>query len=163
MYRAIIKRWAQFKDQAEAAYYAHRHKLSTQNGCLMRGACLVIFLFLQFKLLEVLHASHLDIVKMKTTGHNYLWWPEINQKIEMRTARQLLLILITGHHLRLRGIRFSSTLQAQWTTSCFFYCSALFLEMARSVLYELHYYSAHSYSTNYLICKNKVIITARSC
>ena len=57
------------------------------QGCLVWGPRVVIPKNLQNKILDLLHEGHLGIVKMKQIARSVVWWPKIDQCIELTTSR----------------------------------------------------------------------------
>ena len=56
------------------------------DGCIMRGARVVVPEKGQSIMLELLHSSH-SVVKMKALARSYVWWPGLDTQIE-NMARQ---------------------------------------------------------------------------
>ena len=36
------------------------------------------------KVIEALHETHPGIVKMKTLARNYVWWPKMDEQLELK-------------------------------------------------------------------------------
>ena len=58
-------------------------ELTVENGCLQRGTRTVIPECLRARVLEELHVAHQGIVRMKLLPHAHVWWPSIDQDIEL--------------------------------------------------------------------------------
>ena len=69
-------------------YMERQLELSTKQGCLMWGICVVVLPTLQDKVLEELHGGHIGVIKMKALAHSrHVWWPGIDREIEGVTSR----------------------------------------------------------------------------
>ena len=64
-------------------YYHRRSELTSHQGCLLWGARVVIPPSLQHQVLEELHSSHCGIVRTKELARSYVWWPRIDNDIEL--------------------------------------------------------------------------------
>ncbi|CAL8136112.1 unnamed protein product [Orchesella dallaii] len=64
-------------------YFTRRHELSTQQGVLLWGIRVVIPTSIRKKLLDSLHETHAGIVRMKAHARQYIWWPSIDNNIEV--------------------------------------------------------------------------------
>ena len=64
------------------AYWNRRNDISIENGCLTWGCRVIIPVKLRTTVLEMLHATHLGISRMKTLARSYVYWPLINSEIE---------------------------------------------------------------------------------
>jgi Integrase zinc binding domain/Integrase core domain len=62
-------------------YFEKRYFLSVQDSCVLLGSKVIIPVTLQDQVLKLLHAHHIGEVKMKALARNYLWFPNIDEKI----------------------------------------------------------------------------------
>ena len=56
--------------------------LTAYRGCLLYGSRVVIPAKLQRKFLNLMHTSHMGIVRTKSLARIYAWWPTLNKDIE---------------------------------------------------------------------------------
>ncbi|XP_041469952.1 uncharacterized protein K02A2.6-like [Lytechinus variegatus] len=68
-------------------YYSFRDELTEIDGLIMKGNRLVVPSCLQKDMLDVLHQSHLGIVKIKARARQVLFWPGMSAQIEDKVAR----------------------------------------------------------------------------
>ena len=54
-----------------------------EEGCLLWGIRALIPKSLQEKLLQELHNEHTGISKMKALARSHMWWPGLNNDLEM--------------------------------------------------------------------------------
>lgn len=64
-------------------YTAVWSELSAEQGCILKGARVVIPKDLQNKVMKDIHTDHEGIVRSKAIARNYVWWPKIDRDIEM--------------------------------------------------------------------------------
>ena len=60
-----------------------QEELSVINGTVYKGHRIVIPNLMQQEILENLHQSHMGISKIKARAKETIYWPNINQHIEM--------------------------------------------------------------------------------
>ena len=88
VHEMIVSGWPnQMKDDNLKPYWSRRWELSQEQGCILWGARVVIPTTYRDRLLEDLHEGHMGISRMKSVARSYLWWPGMDQELELR-ARQ---------------------------------------------------------------------------
>lgn len=68
-------------------YYERRNELTVEYDCVVWGARVIVPERLREDVLELLHASHQGIVAVKALARSYVWWPRINEEIELVAKR----------------------------------------------------------------------------
>ena len=73
VYGFIIGGWPSVVDPTFAPFKGKRDKLTTQQGCILWGTCVVGPSLLQEKVLEELLHTHLGISRTKALARSYVW------------------------------------------------------------------------------------------
>jgi hypothetical protein len=85
VYQRVLKgewTWKDKMDPELKPYYTRRQEIYIEGNKLMLGHRVIIPSKLQSVFLQELHTTHMGIVKMKSIGRSYIWWPNIDQNIE---------------------------------------------------------------------------------
>ena len=64
------------------AYWIRRYEISLELGCLMWGTRVIIPAKLRNHVLNLLHATHIGMVGMKSLSRTYVWWHRLDSDIE---------------------------------------------------------------------------------
>ena len=80
----LQKGWPQERlSDPEFTHYARRKsELSAQDNCLLWGTRVVIPPSLQAEIIRELHVVHSGSSKMKALARSYVWWPNLDKKLE---------------------------------------------------------------------------------
>ena len=63
-------------------YWNYRDELSEVDGIILKGERIVIPASLRKNMLEIIHSSHLGMVKCKLRARDILFWPQMEKDIE---------------------------------------------------------------------------------
>ena len=75
VYEHVMKGWHEHKDPNLQPFYSRRNELTVHQGCIMWGSRVVIPTKLRSEVLQVLHESHVGVIRMKALARSYVWWP----------------------------------------------------------------------------------------
>ena len=81
VHESIVKGWSARID-GDKPFYERRNELTVHQGCILWGMRVVIPNKLQERVFEELHDGHLGVVKMTAGARSYVWWPNINGRLE---------------------------------------------------------------------------------
>lgn len=84
VYEFVMDGWPS-KEQIDPeliTFYNKNVSLACDEGCLYYGNNVIIPTVLQKVILELIHESHVGIVKMKMIARSYVWWPSLQKDIE---------------------------------------------------------------------------------
>ena len=82
--------WPEKKDELPCEvtpYHSFRDELVEIDGLILKDCRLVVPRSLQYEMLDILHQSHLGIVKLKSRARQVFFWPGMNAQIEDKVAR----------------------------------------------------------------------------
>lgn len=82
IYSFVMTSWPENRSGIIKHYFNKRLMLSAEDGCLFYDKSIIIPNKLQVKVLDLLHSTHIGIVRMKLLAKNYVWWLNINEDIE---------------------------------------------------------------------------------
>lgn len=74
--------WPDGVEQSLLPFQRKKNELSVLNGCLLRGARVVVPPPCRNSVLSELHETHAGCSKMKALARSYVWWPEMDSQIE---------------------------------------------------------------------------------
>ncbi|XP_037561129.1 uncharacterized protein K02A2.6-like [Dermacentor silvarum] len=77
----VVKAVSRGEELVQQAYSHKAAKLSLQQGCLLWCSRVVIPQGLRSRVLQLLHAGHPGVEKMKMVAWSHVWWPGLDQDI----------------------------------------------------------------------------------
>ena len=82
--RKVLEGWGNevIKDEKLRPYWCRKEALSVEAGCLLWGGRVIIPESLRKVVLLELHDVHPGMTRMKALSRSYVWWPNMDEKIE---------------------------------------------------------------------------------
>lgn len=79
----ILHGWPEKCPDIFKPFSSRRNELSTHMNCVLWGSRVVIPNKLRSHVLSLLHANHQGIVTTKALARSYIWWPKMDESIEI--------------------------------------------------------------------------------
>lgn len=72
-----------WENEEDKCFFYRRNELYAEHGCILYKYRAVTPQVLQKQVLSEIHDGHLGIVKMKSIARNFVYWPSVDQDIEV--------------------------------------------------------------------------------
>ena len=85
----VLIGWPEQKQNIQSSllpYWAFRDEISHVDGLLFKGSKLIIPKLMQQKMLDIVHESHLGMVKCKSRARECMYWPGMAAQIEDKVS-----------------------------------------------------------------------------
>lgn len=69
--------------EIKKSYFSKCNELSIEEYCLMKAIKVVVPVAWQKYILELLHEDHIGTVRSKMLARSVVWWPNLQQDIEL--------------------------------------------------------------------------------
>ena len=79
--------WQDTTDEALVPYQRRYTELSVHAGCVMWGSRVIVPTVGQQAVLDQFHEGHPGVSRMKSLARSYVWWPQMDKRIEECVAQ----------------------------------------------------------------------------